>query len=53
MWSVDFPGSEIFMKSHTVVEVELYASVIFSFGIGYDYQPPGKISSIRNLLSDC
>jgi len=41
------------MKSHTAVEVELYASVTFSFGIGYDYQPPRKISWIRNLLGGC
>jgi hypothetical protein len=41
------------MKNHTDVEVELYASVIFSFGIGYDYQPSGNISWIRNLLGGC
>jgi hypothetical protein len=38
------------MKSHTDVEVELYASVIFCFGIGYDYQPSGKISWISQLI---
>jgi len=41
------------MKSHIDVEVELYASVIFSFAIGYDYQPSGKISCIRYLLGGC
>jgi hypothetical protein len=34
------------MKSHTDVEVELYASITFSFGIGYDYQPAVNISLI-------
>jgi hypothetical protein len=45
-WSVNFRRGEISMKSHTDVEVDLYASVTFSFGIGYDYQPPRKISWI-------